>query len=497
MSKKKRIWTLILTGAFSVVLAVIVIFLIRTDNPLDLAARNSNTIKIVATYNYNTQTLDAIQVVDYKNRTNYDKNEIKFHIYANAYKENARFPAVSSEDIRNGVFPNGPSFGGITIKRVAINRTLIQHVMTGYDDTVLKVPLASTLRPGQSLSIQIDYVVQLANIAHRLGFTDRVVNLGNFYPVPVIKQNSQWLTFAYSYNGDPFFNDLHNFNVTLTKPDRMIMASSGIVLREGRRDGMRTTVVQSRAIRDWAAVLSPYFNVRTRTVDRVIVSYFYLDDADPNRSLSTSVRAKQTFSRLFVPFPYRTLNIVQTDFLHGGMEYGELVYISTSITSREEIDRVIIHEIAHQWWYGIIGNDQARHSWLDEGLAEFSTLLFFDENPGWTTIERSDHITAFRNNLATFTSTVRSFGMTPNLNMSRDLHAFNSTPEYIYVAYVRGFLLFADLESWVGPAKMRSALQNLAKENKFGIITPNCLIRSFENTTNLQLGLFFDHFLRG
>jgi len=484
------------TGVLTVLLTLSLVLLLRSDDRLERAARNADTMTINATYCNKTKTLTARQTINYRNRSMNEKSEVKFHIFANAYREDAAFPVISQYEIETA-FPNGKSFGRIDVGRVYVNNSLVETIICGEDYNLLIVELDHILFPRQIVNIEINYVVYLANIAHRLGYTDRVVNLGNFYPVPVMFEDGIWMYNTYSYNGDPFFNDVHNFNVTLTKPEKYIMASSGMVIRSRVNNGMRTTLVRSFAIRDWAAVLSPYFQTVSRTTNRVTVSYYFLDDPNPNRSLDVSVRSLQTFSRLFVRYPFRQLSVVQTDFLHGGMEYGEIVFISTNITDREEIDQVIIHEIAHQWWYGIVGNDQVRTAWIDEGLAEYSTLLFFDENPEFLNKPRDAYINLFRSNLANYMSLVHGIGGEVNQNMNRKLHDFANTYEYVFMTYVRGMLLFSDLERLIGRANMITALRKFSYENMFGIARECSLIEVFERTSGLRLGLFFQAYLQG
>jgi len=494
----KRALVMFGTGVVTILLAIIIISLVRSEDVLKIASRNVDTITINATYCDKTKTLTAHQTIEYRNRTSHPKGEVKFHIFANAFRERecGTMSAISKYDVAQA-FPNGKSFGHIEITSVAINGNPKVVIVGGTDDHLLIVHMPNPLRTNQSVTIEINYVVHLANIAHRLGWTDRVVNLGNFYPVPVIFQDGEWMDNVYSYKGDPFFNAMHNFNVTLTKPANFIMASSGTLIRSRTSDDTRTTTVRSLAIRDWAAVLSPYFQSISRVTNRVTVSYYFLDDDTPHRSLETSVKALNTFSRLFAKYPYRQLAVVQTDFLHGGMEYGEIVFIASSITDREEKDRVIIHEIAHQWWYGIIGNDQVREAWIDEGLAEYSTLLFYDENPGFLSKPRHDYINLFRSNLANFMRLVHGVGGTVNQQMNRPLDAFASVYEYLYMTYVRGMLLFADLETLIGRDNMIYSLRKLATENLFGIVTENIVIDTFERASGARLELFFRAFLQG
>jgi len=506
--KFRRVLGFLLVGAVCTGLVLSIVALMLYEDPLTVASRRVDTISMDIVLCENDRTLLVNQTVYFRNRTDNPKNEIKFHIWANAFREGAKFAPVSEQEM-SLAFPNGRTYGYIDVSRTLANGTETEFEISGDDKNVLIVPLGTPLPPNSRIAIDIDYTVQLANVAHRLGWTERVVNLGNFYPVPVIKQDGNWMTNVYSYKGDPFFNALHNFNVTITKPRDMILASSGTVQRERASGSTRSTTVQSLAIRDWAAALSREFQVRTSVVRRVAVNYFFLDDTNPAQSLRTAVRSLQTFSRLFVQYPYRQLTVVQTDFLHGGMEFGEIVFISLAVTAREEIDRVIIHEVAHQWWYGIVGNDQYRFAWIDEGLAEFSTLLFFDENPDLRPssnnalhdnkiIWRADYVNKFRTSFNAFASGFRDMGETLDINMNRPLSAFTTAGEYVYLAYVRGMLLFSDLEMIIGRNAMRQSLRRLAHEFKFSEITsPSQLINSFEASSGVRLGVFFDSFTNG
>ena len=499
--KFRRVLGFLLVGVACTGLAFSIIALMRYEDPLTVASRNVDTINMDIVLCEDDMTLLVNQTVEFRNRTENPKNEIKFHIWANAFREGAKFSPMGDRDVS--------SFGHIDISKTLVNGIEIEFEVAGEDKNVLIVPM--NLKSQGTALVTINYTVQLANVAHRLGWTERVINLGNFYPVPVMKQDGSWMTNIYTYKGDPFFNALHNFNVTITKPRDMILASSGTVQRERASGSTRSTTVQSLAIRDWAAVLSREFQVRTSVVRRVAVNYFFLDDANPAQSLRTAVRSLQTFSRLFVQYPYRQLTVVQTDFLHGGMEFGEIVFIAAAITEREEIDRVIIHEIAHQWWYGIIGNDQYRFAWIDEGLAEFSTLLFFDENPdmrpegsgesnplGKDIVWRANYINYFRTAFNTFASVMRGMSGTFDINMNRPLSAFTCANEFVYIAYVRGMLLFSDLEMIIGRNAMRHSLRRLAHEFKFSEITsPVQLINSFEASSGVRLGVFFNSFMYG
>ena len=84
----------------------------------------------------------------------------------------------------------------------------------------------------------------------------------------------------------------------------------------------------------------------------------------------------------FAPYPYGSLNIVQAD-LNDGQEYDGLVFLATKFyneyngSARSNLVTIGVHEIAHQWWFGLVGSDQATEPWLDEALAVYSEAIFY------------------------------------------------------------------------------------------------------------------------
>jgi len=502
MKHRKKILSFA-AAAIAIVVILTAILTSISDNTLKKAGKGHDTISITAEYNATAKTLAAVQSMNYTNRSSQPLNEIKFHIYANAYREGAANPPVAPTEVPQA-YPNGRNFGGITIHTLSAEGTQVSPCIES-DETVLCVHLANPLKPEQSARIDVSYTVQLANIKHRLGWTDDTVNLANFYPVPCIFEGGKWQTYPYSANGDPFYNDLYNFDVNITNPKNLVLASSGTMVKATEKDGKTTTNLRSTAIRDFAAVMSKNFKNLSKKVGNTTVRYYYINDDQPQKSLATSVKALQTFSRLFVKYPYKQLSVVQTDFMHGGMEYGELVYISRALldcnehdkeTCRADHDRVIVHEIAHQWWYGLIGNNQSRTAWIDEGLAEYSTLLFFDYNPEYK-IDRKNVIENARANYSAYVKIIKGVGGEYNPNMDRELGAFNSSYEYVFMTYVRGLLLFCDLETILTKNNLVQALGDFAKSTKFSIATREQLIECIEKTTKAKVALFFETYISG
>jgi len=437
------------------------------------------------------QGIDVAMSLDYRNNYNVELSELHFNLHANAFREDAQYRPVSAADMANA-FPNGESFGGIDIASVSVNGTNTAVEITGQDYNVLRVPFANALMPTHRTVIDMQFSVRLANVRHRLGWYNNLINLGNFFPIAAIFQNGEFATNVYYYIGDPFFSTAANFDVSITKPANLIAAMSGRTYREVT-SGAATTTAKIYGARDFAIVLGE-FEVLTETVDDIEVRYYFHNDSEAAKNLQAAVDSIVTFSDMFGAYPWETFSTVQTAFLHGGMEYPALTMISDELEG-DVFREVIIHEAAHQWWYAVVGSDQVRHGWIDESLTQMATSLFFEANPqyGVTYEERmaealsmlSLYAQAFRNQPGFTTA------------MDRPLSEFSNSLEYVVMAYYKGKIMLDTLRIQIGNEAFMLAMRTLYQDNMFGIITPELVIAAFETASQRQLAPFFNAWLDG
>ena len=127
-------------------------------------------------------------------------------------------------------------------------------------------------------------------------------------------------------------------------------------------------------------VLSDKFETLSLTEGGVQINYYYYSDTNPQTSLTVAAESLSYFSKTFGAYAYPTLSVVQTGFCQGGMEYPGLTMISDACDAATAL-YTIVHENAHQWWYAAVGSDQFNNGWQDEGLAEYSSLMFFENTP--------------------------------------------------------------------------------------------------------------------
>jgi aminopeptidase N len=178
------------------------------------------------------------------------------------------------------------------------------------------------------------------------------------------------------------------------------------------------------------------------------------------------------------------------------MEYPNLVYISNEVTDNSSYQQVIIHEIAHQWWYSLVGNSEVSYAWLDEGLTEYTTALFYELHPEYE-VSKNTLITNAYNSYSLFIEVYCEVYGTVNTTMNRDLNEFTTEQEYVYVAYVKGMLLFDSLREIIGYDNFIKCLQDYFSDYSYQNVTPSDLIASFEKSSKVNLESYFNAWIDG
>lgn len=438
--------------------------------------------------------LTATVTCDYVNNSDVPLDEVWFHMYPNAYREGAKVSPIAPADIVEA-YPNGRSYSVVDVKSVSVDGSGGEVTLAGSDEDILTVALGRTLEPSDRATIVIDYTVKLPKVKHRFGYTDRAVNLGNFYPIACVYEGGEFVSDPYYSTGDPFYSETADYSVSFTVPAKFTGAFTGSVTSDTPSGETRKYTVEASNVRDFAAVFGEYQKV-SGLAGSAIVNYFYYNDAAPENALNTAVAAIKTFGDAFGEYAYPEYSVVQTSFLHGGMEYPCLTLISDAYKG-DAYNDIIVHETAHQWWYGAVGNDEVRNAWLDEGLTEYSTMLFYEKNAdaGYNYTfngKRADALTAYM----LYCETYKNNGL-GDTSMTRPVNEYANATEYSYMTYVKGALMFDDVRNTIGTAAFEQGLRNYYKENKFGIAKPEDIIGAFEKSSKRKLDGLFDSWLSG
>ncbi len=453
----------------------------------------SQSISYEITLELDGHTLKGSEKVNFTNTSNNVVNELKFNLFGNAFRKGALYSPISAQYM-DKAYPNGASYGNMLIEKVFIGDKKAEFTIGGVDENVLIVKLDKELFPDEKVSVNIDFTLNLANVIARTGYNDKTINLANFYPILCAFSNGSFYECAYYSFGDPFFSDCANYTVNLTYDKKYMVASSGVEVDKKQVENKIVSTYKINNARSFAFVLSQNFKCQIDDSTGVKINYYYYDDENPTSSIEYAIKAINLFTSKFGEYPYKTLSVVQTEFIQGGMEFPALVMISDELEGLP-YGEVIVHETAHQWWQTAVGNNEIEHGFLDEGLAEYSVVLFY-ENYSEYGYTRQSLIKASEQTFKVFCSVYDKLNKKVDTTMVRSLKDFTSEYEYVNIAYIKPCIMYDYLRTTIGEERFFKSLKKYYNNYKFKNATPDDLVGAFEKTYSDTNG-FFKSFFEG
>lgn len=491
LSKKIKILSILLAAI--TVVGVVASILIANNSfgrIIKKASKNLTSYAINATYDADN-TLSAEQTIEYINKTGDSLENICLHLYPRAFRNGATILPYTSLN-KASCFPNGTSYGDISVSKVDINGESANFEFVGEDSDILRINLYKNLENKAKITIDINFELTIPNCTHRFGYYNGMVNLGNWYPIICVYKNGEWNTTPYYSTGDPFVSECSNYSVNIKYPNDYSCYGTG-----EQSVNNNTSTFKALAVRDVALVLTNKSQCSQAQSGNTQVTYVgYAQDADIENNAKISAQAVDYFSETFGRYPYSSLVVVKSAFLHGGMEYPNIVIVSDNISETEEFNKVIVHEIAHQWWYGVVGSDQINSAWMDESLAEYSTCLFFEQFDEYN-IDYGEQIMDATASYLLYVDVISSLNGKVNTRMNCAVNEYGNEYEYTYMIYVKGVIMFDSLREAIGKNKFEKALNKYYKKYAFKIATEENFIDCFNSVCNNNVTSFFSGWLEG
>lgn len=241
--------------------------------------------------------------------------------------------------------------------------------------TALPVQLDAPLAPGATASLAMKLAITVPAANDRFGSFGGLALLGTALPTLAVHDVMGWHLDPFIDLGERFYSEVGHYRVTLTVPTELETPATGVLIdTRDNGDGTLSRTYEATNVRDfeWAAgELAEAHGTDARgTLVNVWYRPSYVSAATADRLLGVAVRAMNLFSNGFGAFPYPEVDLVLTDLPYYGMEYPTIVFANPD-------QYTVAHELAHQWWSGIVGNDQYTSPWLDESFATWSETLPF------------------------------------------------------------------------------------------------------------------------
>ena len=404
------------------------------------------------------------------------------------------------------LYPSGMLYdsrpGNITILNVTTTGEPAQEMPYSvlWEQQLMWVNLTETLQPGERTEFHIEFITTLpdgldrANAYGEDGDQSRIYTVSSSYPIPCVHDKFDgWNTDPYVGFGDPFYIDMAFYEFYLNAPNGMIVAATGELI-ESDSNGESTTYHFDPVlpVREITFSASRYYQVESANVDGVIVSSFYLPNSQTEWEDDVLEWTSLTLSLLnetYGVYPYSTLNVVEQHGFYGGMEYPCQVYMTREVLESvraetlypEFLELVVVHEVAHQWWSQLVGDDCIDWGFLDEGLTCWSHNYY-----GEVYYSDWEYLQYYR-----YLDTVRlhheESGAGSIINQSN-----YERPELVgYIDYTKAPLILEKLRIEIGHEKFVESLSYFFKQNYFEIATLPDLQEAFEFVCGENMDWFF------
>jgi hypothetical protein len=451
--------------------------------------------------------LQGQQTLTWTNPGKKPVNELYFHLYPNAFSsKKTTFNRESGGKLREDSMTKD-SFGGIELASIQTEDgtdlfSRMEYVQPDdgnqHDQTLLKVRLFEPVKPGEDITLHMEFAVRLPQVFARMGYVGDFVMAGQWFPKIAVyepaglrdRKEEGWNLHQYHGNSE-FYADFGIYNVRIKVPQDYIVAATGFPVSKAVTEGNKKTYhFYADDVHDFSWSASPHFvyaeqPFSTPDIPGVRIK-LYLDPKQAHLKERYFYAAKKSLARYsewYGSYPYSTLSIVvppEGGNGAGGMEYPTLItaWAASEESPGYELERVVVHEIGHQYWYGIVANNEFEEAWLDEGLTSYAEDKFMESEYG------------IAPNLP-----VESSYITSPAPLKHNSWQYRDHSEYADNVYMRAKLVLKGIEREIGEKQMNKVLKTYFQQWKFKHPTTRDFQKTLEKVTGRSWGTFFNQYV--
>ncbi len=372
-------------------------------------------------------TLEGRQTLTYTNLEDVALEELYFHLHAKTLS------------------------GAMAVSEVVVDGAPVDAAVEG---DVLRVPLAAPLPPGDTTAVAMRFQTTVPTDIGRnygvLTYFEDILALAHFYPMLAVYDDEGWNIVPPDVQGDLTYSDVAFYVVRVTAPADLVLVATGVVLDEERANGQQVVTYALGPARDFFLAAGDFIVVSRTVGETTINSYAPADLAEgAAMALDVAVAAIADHAERLTPYPYTELDIVTTPTSALGIEYPGLIVGTLNMYDVDGttaggrpyaaiLESTTAHEVAHQWFYNLVGSDQLDEPWVDEAVVSYSTYRYYVTRYGQA---------AGDNYFSTFYD--RFAGARENMPIGLPVAAYEDA-EYGAFVYGRGPVFIRTLEEFMG-----------------------------------------------
>ncbi len=485
-------------------------------------------------------TLVATETILYKNNSPDLLKELWFHIWPNAYSD--RTTALAKQKLENGssklYFATDDEKGFIDSLNFVVDGKAVKYELHPQYVDVCKLILNEPVKAGASITISTPFHVKIPSAAFsRLGHTGQAYYISQWFPKPAVYDNKGWHEMPFLNQGE-FYSEYGSWDVSITLPKNYVVGATGdLVDGENELQWLNKKVEETKAITAFNTDLSfPKSDTEFKTLNyhqtnvhdfawfadkryhvlkgevelphtkNKVTTWTFFTNSEAKlwmNSIEYLNDALHYYSLWNGDYPYKQCTVVDgTITAGGGMEYPNIAIVG-ECGNAFNLEDVIVHEVGHNWFYGLLGSNERDHAWMDEGINSFNELRYMmtkyppekfgnkTDLGGYGTIGRilgSKHI-----NFHQSWDMEYQIGAAINNDQPIEITSAAFTPlNYGSIVYRKTALVFDYLKSYLGDSLFDKCMQRYFDEWHYRHPYPEDIRKIFEETTHKNLSWFFD-----
>jgi hypothetical protein len=486
------------------ILPFILISFLLTSSPENIYWQQDVSYTIDVELDTVHHTLSGFEKIIYVNNSPDNLTELFIHLYPNAYKDRSSLFSKEMEQMGKYrfSFSKESARGWITIENLFIdgNDRIRSSSLLPKRITEMRIDLPEILHPGDTTILEFSFTVKIPSIFSRLGHRKTHYEITQWYPKMVVYDRKGWHPDGYHSLGE-FYGEFGTFDVSLTVPGNMVVGATGELQESVTGDDGRATFrYRAENVHDFAIVCDPHYSSLKEYYGDVLITVlcFERDEKKWEDALQITRNTLQYYEEWYGPYPYKTVTVAE-GYLSagGGMEYPNLVIISIQpdpITNLFET--VVMHEVGHQWFYGVLGSNEMDETWLDEGINSFSEIRYLEKKYG-----REENLISINLPFNPFSPITDSYYLSSQYSEKPVLtpaYEFVSDPAaYAGIPYSKSALVMDMLKNYIGEERFDAVMRTYYARYKFKHPTTEGFIEIVNEITGEDMNWFFDSWMKG
>ncbi len=485
--------------------------------------------------------LSGYETLIYTNNSPDALDKVYMHLWPNAYKNKNTALAKQLARDRNFVLYSTlkEDKGFIDSLDFKVNNEKVNWELDAQNIDIGILYLKQPLQPGQSITITTPFRVKLpSGSISRLGHIGQSYQITQWYPKPAVYDRNGWHAMPYLTQGE-FYSEYGSFDVSITLPKNYVVGATGNLQTASEiawldelsqkaepadsvsfgaefpesSNEWKTIQYKQKNVHDFGWFADKRWIVRKGSVEtpytKTKVTTWAMYTPDNKRVWKNAIEyindATYYYSKWNGDYPYTQVTAVDgTISAGGGMEYPNVTVIGNAGDTLQ-LETVIMHEVGHNWFYGILGSNERDNAWMDEGLNSFNEDRYLmtkygsksaSINIGAKFLAKSFQLPSFdARNLSQLT-----YLLTAAYDIDQPLRCHSD--DYLSInyganVYKKTAVVFYYLQQYLGEELFDKCMQTYFSQWKFKHPQPADIKATFEKTTGQDLGWFFDEFIQG